>query len=141
MLQLNEEDLKILIGRTSEYVNSQINLQSNCPSPLFSALPVAPPFHADLHNRFITWGPPAKDISRTQSINNKPQCEKADTMHLPAKNLPDLSAGEMKSKVRRTSPIMNAHAKSYVPRYIPPASMPPQAESLAQYLARQELKS
>ncbi len=35
------ESEKVKIERTSEYVNSQINLQNNSPSPLLSALPVA----------------------------------------------------------------------------------------------------
>ncbi|XP_034163934.2 uncharacterized protein LOC117598271 [Pangasianodon hypophthalmus] len=135
------ESEKVKIDRTSEYVNSQINLQRHSPSPLLSALPVAPPFHADSHNSFITWSAPAKDTSHTQSINNKPKSEKADSMHLPATNLSDLSTGVMKSEVGRTSPIMNAHAKPYVARYIPPASTPPQAEPLAQYLARRDLIS
>lgn len=60
-------------------------------------------------------------------------------MNLPAIYLPDLFAGAMKSEVGRTSPIMNAQASSYIPRYIPPASMSPQAEPLAQNLARQDL--
>lgn len=34
---------------------------------------------------------------------------------------------------------MNAQAKSYVPRYIPPVGTPPHAEPLAQYLARRDL--
>lgn len=96
-------------------VNFQINLESNSPFPLLSALPGAPPFHTDSHNSSKTWSPTVKDISRTQSINNKPKSEKADSIHLPAINLPDLSACAMKSEVGRTSPIMNAHAKSYVP--------------------------
>lgn len=130
------ESEKVKIERTSEYVNSQINLQSHSPSPVLSALPVTPPSHVDSHNSFITWSPPVKDISHKQSIH-KPKSEKADSMHLPSTNLPDMSAGAMKSEVR--SPIMNMHAKSYVPRYIPQVNTPPQAEPLAQYIARRYL--
>ncbi len=139
MLQLKEE--KVKIERTSEYVNFQINLQNHSPSPLLSALPVAPPFHADSHNSFITWSPSAKDTSHAQSTKNKPKSEKADSMHLPETNLSDLSEGVIKSEVGRTSPIMNAPAKPYIAQYFPPASTPPQAEPLAQYLARRDLVS
>ncbi len=52
-------------------------------------------------------------------------------MHLPATNLSDLS------EVVRTSLMMNAPGKPY----ITPANMPPQAEPLAQYLARRDLVS
>ncbi|XP_039534522.1 uncharacterized protein LOC120483523 [Pimephales promelas] len=129
------ETEKVKIERISEYVNSQINFQSNFPSPL---LHVAPPSHADLHSSFITWSPPAEYVSPTQSIKSKPKSEKADS-NLPAVNLPDLSTGVKKSEVRNTASIMNAHAKSYVPRYIAPAGTPPHAEPLAQYLARRDL--
>ncbi len=70
-----------------------------------------------------------------QSIKNKPKSEKADSMRLPATNLSDLS------EVVRTSPMMNAPGKPYIAQYIPPATMPPQAEPLAQYLARRDLVS
>ncbi|KAI2644797.1 Paraneoplastic antigen-like protein 5 [Labeo rohita] len=130
------ESEKVKIERTSEYVNSQINLQNHSPSPLLSALPVA---HVDSHNSFITWSPAVKDIKHAQSTKNKPKSEKADSMHLPATYLSDLSEGAIKSEVGRTSPIMNTPAKPYIAQYIPLASTPPQAEPLAQYLARRDL--
>ncbi|KAK3543942.1 hypothetical protein QTP70_031850, partial [Hemibagrus guttatus] len=135
------ESEEVKYERSSEYVHSQINLQSRPPSPLLLALAIAPPLNADSHNSFITWSPPMKDASHVQSVNNKPKSEKADSMHLPTKNLSDLSAGAMKSEVRRSSLIMNAHAKPYVPRYVPPASTSAQTEPLAQYLARRNLIS
>ncbi len=135
------ESEKVKIECTSEYVNPQINLQNHSPSPVLSALPVAPPFHADSHNSFITWSPAAKDTSHAQSTKIKSKSEKADSMHLPATNLSDLSEGVIKSEVGRTSPINNAPAKPYIAQYLPPASTPPQAEPLAQYLARRDLIS
>ncbi len=41
----------------------------------------------------------------------------------------------------KTSPMMNAPAKPDIAQYNPPASMPPQAEPLAQYLAQRDLVS
>ncbi len=130
------ESEKVKIELNSEYVNSQINLQNNSPSPLLPALPVTPPFHADSHNSFITWSPVLKDTSHAQSIKNKPSSEKTDSMHLPATNIADLSEGVIKSEVGRTCPMMNAPAKLYIAQYIPPVSMTPQVEPLAQYLTR-----
>nr|XP_021331373.1 uncharacterized protein LOC110439581 [Danio rerio] len=134
-----ESEEKVKIERTSEYVNSQLNLSSHYPSAHFSALPNAPASHADSHNSFITWSPPVKDPSHTQSINDKPKYQDADFVHLPAANLSSPSTGIIKSEVDRTNPFMNIHAKPYIPQCIPSTSTPPQAEPLAQYLARRDL--
>ncbi len=92
------ESEKVKIERTSECQFSNQPSESS-PSPLLSALPVAPPFHADSHNSFITWSPAVKDTSHAQSTKIKLKSEKADSMHLPATNLSDLSEGVIKGIV------------------------------------------
>lgn len=122
MLQLKEKDLNQRKLKFKVPVNLSIlklTYRIMPPPPLLSALPVA---------------------SQAQSIKNEPKSEK-DEMHLPATNLSDLSSGVIKSEVGRTTPIMNAPAKPYFAQYISPASTPPQAEPLAQYLARRDLVS
>lgn len=128
------ESQKIKIERTSEYVQSQIDLQNRSSSPL---LPTTSPFHAESHDSFVTWRPPVKDISQLQPI--KSNFDKADNTHSPAPNLSDPTRVETKSEVRRTNPYMNIHAQSNAPQQILPTSTPPLGEPLAQYLARRDL--
>ncbi len=62
------ESEKVKIECVSEYVCSRIDLQNCSASPLLSVLSMLPHSDTELHDSFITWLPPVKDIS--QPINN-----------------------------------------------------------------------
>ncbi|KAI4796173.1 hypothetical protein KUCAC02_029408 [Chaenocephalus aceratus] len=134
------ESEKVKADRTSEYVQSQIDLQIlHPPIRRSSVLPVAFPLRAESHASFITWIPPEKNIS--QQIDGQLKPVKSDNIHLPAPEEPEWTKVETKSEASRPNPTMNIHAQSYTPQHIPRASSPATMEPLAQYLARRDLVS
>ncbi|XP_072126757.1 uncharacterized protein [Mobula birostris] len=85
---------------TSEYVQSQIDLQIHSPSPY---LPAGIPSHVKSQGSFIASRPPGEDNSQLQPFN-KLKYEKADYEYFPTPNLPDPTRAETKAEVRTSNP-------------------------------------
>ena len=100
------ESEKMKIKRTSEYVQSQIDLKNRSPS---SPLPVAPSIKAKSHDTFMTWHPAEEDDYQPQPVSK----ENADSKQPSPPHLHDPTKAETKAKVSRANPTMHAHAPSY----------------------------
>lgn len=125
--------------RTTEYVQSQIDLQNHCSSPSM-ALHVTPPSNLGVQDSFVTWSPVVKAISQPQYINES-QCGATNYMALPDPLPPGFTKNDREPDNITTKASMNVHAQHYAPQPVHTTSTVPLAEPLAQFLARRDLVS
>ncbi|XP_028991510.1 uncharacterized protein LOC114846700 isoform X1 [Betta splendens] len=104
--------------RIKEYVDSQNDLQRQSHPP---NLPASIPSHTDAKENQVKLHLPAKE----------------DFQLNPTQELRTHNGNSFDEKI--SSPIMNADASPYTPRYIPSSARQPDPEPVALYLARRDL--
>lgn len=127
--------------RTTEYVQSQVDLQTQSSAPL-EPVPKAE-IAGNLESQAFKMLQPT--INELRPTNSKPNSEngcEAQRTSKPPSNLANLSEptrAEPKFRVKRANSPTNLYARFHTPQGTPLANTPPAPDTLAQYLARRDL--
>lgn len=115
---------QVKVERTSQYVQSQLNLQKQSPSP---HLPAGVPSQVESHGSFVMSCVRADEVSPLP-----PTCKLKGGS---GASLPDPLKDEKKTR----NSTIDVRAQPYAHQYIPSASTPFGAKPVAQHLARRDL--
>lgn len=129
---------KVRLQRTSEYVQSQIDLHNQSPSPLLPVPTVEPVLKAEPNETMKTWQT-TMNVTKSQPTCSKPNSERGCGTQPPAPNLPEPTRVKPKFKVKRANSPLSLYAQNHTPQGMPPSSTPPLRDLLAQYLGRRDL--
>lgn len=126
---------------TTEYVQSQVDLQNQSSSPL-EPVPKAE-ISGNLESQAFKMLQPT--INELRPTNSKPNSENgciAQRTSEPPSNLANLSEptrAEPKFRVKKANAPTNLYARFHTPQGTPLVNAPPAPDTLAQYLARRDL--